>query len=92
MNSGKYKDAKTYAEKAYESYLTLSKNFSQNMAFELNLAESELLISENNEYPIEITNSFCHKANERIKKLMELNKEPKYKLLFERSINCTHAQ
>ncbi|MCP3127714.1 winged helix-turn-helix domain-containing protein [Shewanella sp. KJ2020] len=92
MNSGKYKDAKTYAEKAYESYLTLSKSYSQNMAFELKLAESELLISESNEYPIKITNSFCRKANERIKKLMELSREPKYKLLFERSINCIHVQ
>ncbi|MEL4388574.1 nSTAND1 domain-containing NTPase [Shewanella xiamenensis] len=92
MNSGNYKDAKTYAEKAYESYLTLSKDFSQNMTFELNLAESELLISESNEYSLEINNSFCSKANERIKKLMELSREPKYKLLFERSINCIHLQ
>ncbi|OUS52757.1 transcriptional regulator [Shewanella sp. SACH] len=92
MNSGNYKDAKTHAEKAYKSYLTLSKDFSQNMTFELNLAESELLISESNEYSFEINNSFCRKANERIKKLMKLSREPKYKFLFERSINCIHVQ
>lgn len=92
IKSGNNKDSKTYAEKAYELYLKLSNDFAQNTTFELNLAESELLISENHKDSVEMKDSFCLKANERIKKLMELSREPKYKLLLERSINCIHVK